>query len=70
MAEYEILARLTPDQFGPELRQLVQENKLAYVMEGQVDLGIAQVPIKLSGDLKFSKGKKDHKHRTPGEEEG
>jgi LEA14-like dessication related protein len=68
MAEYEILARLSPAQFGPELHQLVQDNKLAYVMDGTVDLGIAQVPIHLTGDLKFSKGSKGRKHGTQGEE--
>jgi LEA14-like dessication related protein len=71
MAEYEILARLSPAEFGPELRQLVQDNKLAYVMDGSVDLGIAQVPIHLVGDLKFSKGKGlKHKHKTETGEEG
>jgi LEA14-like dessication related protein len=69
MAEYEILARLSPTEFGPELHQLVQDNKLAYVMEGNIDLGMASVPIKLSGDLKFSKGSKGHKHGAQGGED-
>jgi LEA14-like dessication related protein len=70
MAEYEVLARLSPAQFGPELHQLVQDNKLAYVKDGNVDLGIAQVPFKLSGDLKFSKGSKGHKHHgTQGDDD-
>jgi LEA14-like dessication related protein len=69
MAEYEVLARLSPAQFGPELHQLVQDNKLAYVMDGTIDLGIAQVPIHLTGDLKFSKGSKGHKHGTQGEDD-
>ncbi len=65
LAEYEIDKQLDSTEGGEQITKLAEGGKLDYALDGTVDLGIAQIPIHLTGFLSFdSKPSGHHKKKN------